>query len=196
MRKKIWSLALVGIVLIFSNTANAALIDNGSYTTDSRTGLLWLDLTQTTNLSYDYVSSQLSEGGQFEGWSYATGIQIASLFDSAGATGPYPLIGDEYTDAAKTLLSLWGSTLAGVETWFYTGDMFAAGDIWLGEITLSTVTYISINQFHFSETDTASTSVGHALVRTSVVPVPASAWLFGSGIIGLVSFARRKKLNQ
>ena len=27
----------------------------------------------------------------------------------------------------------------------------------------------------------------------SVVPVPAAAWLFGSGLIGLVGFARRKK---
>jgi len=35
---------------------------------------------------------------------------------------------------------------------------------------------------------------GIALVRdVSVVPVPAAAWLFGSGLIGLVGFARRKK---
>jgi len=36
----------------------------------------------------------------------------------------------------------------------------------------------------------------HTLVDTftvSAVPVPAAAWLFGSGLIGLVGFARRKK---
>jgi len=27
----------------------------------------------------------------------------------------------------------------------------------------------------------------------SAVPVPAAFWLFGSGLIGLVGFARRKK---
>jgi len=31
------------------------------------------------------------------------------------------------------------------------------------------------------------------LVRSTVVPVPAAVWLFGSGLIGLVGFARRKK---
>ena len=29
---------------------------------------------------------------------------------------------------------------------------------------------------------------------TSTVPVPAAVWLFGSGLIGLVGFARRKKV--
>jgi len=29
--------------------------------------------------------------------------------------------------------------------------------------------------------------------QTSVVPVPAAVWLFGSGLIGLAGFARRKK---
>lgn len=28
----------------------------------------------------------------------------------------------------------------------------------------------------------------------SAVPVPAAVWLFGSGLIGLVDFARRKKI--
>ncbi len=30
-------------------------------------------------------------------------------------------------------------------------------------------------------------------ISTTVVPVPAAAWLFGSGLIGLVGFSRRKK---
>jgi len=30
-------------------------------------------------------------------------------------------------------------------------------------------------------------------ITTSVVPVPAAAWLFGSGLLGLVGVARRKK---
>ena len=29
---------------------------------------------------------------------------------------------------------------------------------------------------------------------TTVVPIPASVWLFGSGLIGLIGFARRKKV--
>ncbi|NOQ89498.1 MAG: VPLPA-CTERM sorting domain-containing protein, partial [Gammaproteobacteria bacterium] len=32
-----------------------------------------------------------------------------------------------------------------------------------------------------------------AWVGANVVPVPAAVWLFGSGLIGLIGFARRKK---
>jgi hypothetical protein len=31
------------------------------------------------------------------------------------------------------------------------------------------------------------------LVGVSAIPVPAAAWLFGSGLLGLIGVARRKK---
>ena len=34
---------------------------------------------------------------------------------------------------------------------------------------------------------------GNSMTVTSVVPVPAAVWLFGSGLIGLIGFAKRKK---
>ena len=36
-------------------------------------------------------------------------------------------------------------------------------------------------------------SLSTFLVRSTVVPVPAAVWLFGSGLIGLIGVARRKK---
>lgn len=38
-----------------------------------------------------------------------------------------------------------------------------------------------------------STAIDNVIVTTTVVPVPAAVWLFGSGLIGLIGFARRKK---
>ena len=38
-------------------------------------------------------------------------------------------------------------------------------------------------------------NAGSHLVRVSAVPVPAAAWLFGSGLLGLIAMARRKN-NQ
>jgi len=35
--------------------------------------------------------------------------------------------------------------------------------------------------------------VGTFLVNTSPVPLPAGVWLFGSGLLGLIGIARRKK---
>ena len=41
------------------------------------------------------------------------------------------------------------------------------------------------------------TTAGHSIIAdvfvSTVVPIPAAIWLFGSGLIGLVGFARRKK---
>ena len=53
--------------------------------------------------------------------------------------------------------------------------------------------FLYFNLFEGSWDDTRiNTGVGSALVRTSVVPVPAAVWLFGSGLIGLIGVARRK----
>ena len=35
-----------------------------------------------------------------------------------------------------------------------------------------------------------------SITQASVVPVPAAAWLFGSGMLGLIATARRKKTVQ
>ena len=34
---------------------------------------------------------------------------------------------------------------------------------------------------------------GYAAMVSTVVPIPAATWLFGSGLIGLIGIARRKK---
>ena len=51
--------------------------------------------------------------------------------------------------------------------------------------------YSTVNSSPFHDDD-MSLSTGSYLVQTSVVPVPAAVWLFGSGLIGLIGFARRK----
>lgn len=47
---------------------------------------------------------------------------------------------------------------------------------------------------HLISANHASQSIGSHLVRISSVPVPAAVWLFGSGLIGLINVARRKKV--
>ncbi len=57
----------------------AHFVDNGYYTTDSRSGLDWLDVTETVNMSYNQVTAQLSLGGSYAGWRYATGIEFNTM---------------------------------------------------------------------------------------------------------------------
>jgi hypothetical protein len=48
----------------------------------------------------------------------------------------------------------------------------------------------------FSETapliGTGSTETPFLTIETTVIPLPAAVWLFGSGLLGLIGFARRK----
>jgi hypothetical protein len=59
----------VFLAVITWNT-QAAIIDNGAFTTDMDFGLDWLDVTTTVDMNYDQVSAQLGDGGLFEEWHY------------------------------------------------------------------------------------------------------------------------------
>lgn len=45
----------------------------------------------------------------------------------------------------------------------------------------------------FDTTADSATAISTDIINTSVVPVPAAVWLFGSGLLGLIGMARRKK---
>ena len=51
--------------------------------------------------------------------------------------------------------------------------------------------WFSVNQYGFDYASFNGTVLANETVST--VPVPASVWLFGSGLLGLVCMARRKK---
>ena len=77
------------------------LIDNGTFTTDTNSGLDWLDVTLSINRSYNDVSTQLGVGGDYEGWHYATGVQFVRMIESYTSVLP----GFETTYIEGTLLN-------------------------------------------------------------------------------------------
>lgn len=68
--------------------------------------------------------------------------------------------------------------------WFILAISTDNGSIWSGN---TGVTYLGAESYdvHFSDGSVFQVDV-------AVVPVPATVWLFGSGLIGLVGIARRK----
>lgn len=80
---RIFSVAGAAVFLSFS-PAQAILIDNGSMTLDTGTGLEWLDLTESINRSFDNVSGQFGAGGDFAGWRHANFAIVSTLFVNAG----------------------------------------------------------------------------------------------------------------
>lgn len=95
--------------------ASAALIDLGSTTLDTATGLYWLDLTITQGLSIQVVSTNLQPGGLFAGYRFATSSELLTLFAHAGF-GPGQFSNTTSTappySSVSALLNLVGVTYA------------------------------------------------------------------------------------
>lgn len=183
---------------------------------DTTTNLEWLKLTETTGMTYGAVSGQLGTGGSFEGLRYATNAEVINLFsDYFGiALGPSDYYGETpaYLDPGVRLASeALGTGVSGGTDEFsgpnanyiligYTGEaMTDESQFVLGARTRwSDTDYFSARDplplyAAFYATDTSFDLVrGSYLVRTAVVPLPAAAWLFGSGLLGVMALTRRK----
>lgn len=92
MKRKILAGLATGLFLLGTvGLADAFLIErdlfisgDGLITSDTDTGLYWLDLTVTTNLSYNDVLTHIGTGGSLEGFRYATVADLDTLQVSAG----------------------------------------------------------------------------------------------------------------
>ena len=206
MSKKIISRVCAGLVGMSAVvSANAALIDNGNFTTDSISGLDWLDLSVTQSQSYN------SAPGRNVGWRYATNSEIEALFsvsfDGYTDTNTIKHYSDsnvfgsyaDQTEDAQAFASLFGIT--GVASTFSSTLGFYRDEN-------NILRQMGLNQYSgysrvFSDESTNNwngyeglgvNGNGVYLVRDSIsaVPVPAAVWLFGSGLIGLVGVARRQ----
>jgi hypothetical protein len=75
--------------------------------------------------------------------------------------------------------TLTGSALQDAGTGMWTGTLVSAGNIG--------AQWGDFNQTQYSEVWNIK------ITRDAVIPVPAAVWLFGSGLLGLVGVARRRK---
>jgi len=200
------SLLLFGLF----SSANASLIDNGSYTSDTQTGLDWLDLTETQNKSYDYVSSQLGTGGLYAGYAYATSTQFYTLVSNYTGVGVADVFEHDFTegtDSIDPLVQLIGNTNASNSTnnpslmnqsYGLIADQYDANTHWAALIFDRDESFIfndfSIAEFsHGLANNQTDVNIGSYLVRkTAAVPESASIYLLAMGLIGLFGVARRK----
>lgn len=110
-------LKYAGAALILSGaaiSANATIIDHNTYLSDTTSGLDWLDVTASINMSYNDVSNQLGNGGLFDGWRYATGDEFNTLLSAytGVANNGYNFTKvDSTTGVTDSLIQLLGDTL-------------------------------------------------------------------------------------
>lgn len=213
--------ALVLGSVIINNPAHAAVlsVDDptfgvGAITRDTSVGGLdWLDLNLTAGLSYNQVLTEIGSGGQFEGFRFATGAEIAAFFNSAGgpsSLSSYPIFISNVSGSWVELLTdMWGGggNSFGVNTstgeilqrfsYFIFGESENQYNHWQGYLADNALTYASwdlasIYQNGVPDVVPYSTNQSALVREVSTVPVPAAVWLFGSGLISLVGLSRRK----
>jgi len=194
---------ITAIALVLSTNVNAALIDNGNYTTDDVNQLDWLDLSYTEGVSYTDATSVADtvEGG---GWTYATDAQVTSMWGQIFSSDWIPtasgnITSTAYTEEVDTFTEMFGvlenhPDYSGTLGWFRDDASILR--------LMGVVNYLDpdapdemLGPDYTANFNSVQGGVGNAgtyLVRTSVVPVPAAAWLFGSGLLGLIGVARRK----
>ena len=183
------------IFTLFSTSASSALVDLGTTTQDADTGLLWLDLSESINRSFNDVSTQLGIGGDFEGYRYATQDEVVTFFSNAGITGFVNGFNDFNYQPVLDLAALLGTPFSQASP---NQQLHGLLDV---DNTVDTRRTILLFTNHTDDTggtgisaflnSSADNNHGHWLVST--VPIPAAVWLFGSGLLGLVGVARRKK---
>ena len=169
-------LILIGLCSLASVAANAAVIDGslgigGAYQASGGTDLsdaaqITLDTVWATAATGDIVGTvDASTPAGSGGTALLAGFTPVSGFFTVG---PWSFDLDSLTvvDQTATLL-----TLEGTGTLFLDGESAGHSATW-----------------SFS----AENATSYSMTVTTVVPVPAAVWLFGSGLLGLVGVARRK----
>lgn len=98
--------ALIGI----NDPLYGAGQDGQNITLDTDTGLQWLDVTLTTNRSYNDIAGQFGSGGDFTGWRHATAGELIEFFGNAGLPAALGEVdpGSLLDDEIRALLDLTG----------------------------------------------------------------------------------------
>lgn len=204
------------LTMAVSGTASSSIIDNGLYTTDTQSGLDWLDLSDTVGLSYDYVSNQLDAGGDFEGWHYANGDQFNDLWSTLTGTTLDGTYGYQYANNSSALESY--QNIFGITREFFDtsgqqpivtdrqslgliSDDATPGRKWAASILDDTLDdsndYFKAHSMQYGLFETRD-YLGSWLVRDTAVtvPEPSIIALFSFGLVGMTFIQRKNKRNK
>lgn len=212
--KKISILIASVLLLCLGNIqTEAALIeitDNGSpgginnITHDTVTGLEWLDLTASRNISYDAITVQFASGGIFEGWRHATKLEVETLLlTSANLTlgsqsvvdplavqfvGTFGVTQSNSLPDGTATRGLYNDDTSGSFT-----NISGAAFVMFGYPTIVNTSYTEVSILDdqpFPKDETPTGTTGHWLVRAAPIPEPATIVLFVFGSLIL----QRKKI--
>lgn len=186
-------LAATAALPIAAPTASAATVQVFAFQNSSGGGLGALAgvVNAGDALSITVDPLDLWSAGALPRWSNANGLTgplLATGSDESGQAAN-TLIGQSFGIHTQGNLSAAFGTLVGR---IGGGDYFAVGTSFngtAGSTGLLELYYWDLNFSDNREFITATVNIGN----TSVVPLPAAAWLFVAGSLGMVGVARRRK---
>jgi len=91
-------------------SANDPQFGANSLTIDTTSGLAWLDLPFSKDLSYQQMGLAIQPGGAFKGFRYATVPEVQALFAHAGIANGFQLESSLGAQNIGSLISLLGAT--------------------------------------------------------------------------------------
>jgi PEP-CTERM motif len=213
-KKKILSIALTMLSTITVSHANATLISvdyvmNSSdnwITSDSLTGLQWLDVPLTANQTFD----QVRQSEWFaNGFRYATKTELQTLFTNAGTPDDNFNLSITHYFETKALIDLLGATLIATDritTSGYIGTDYFGYDINLqshpiGETFSAQLGKLDFfpyfGEAHFTGghpfSNESSSNYGSFLVRIAPVPEPETYCMILTGLSFVGFITRRRK---
>lgn len=198
------------IFLVFAFSANASLIDNDLYTTDTVSNLDWLDITATIGMNarevntllsptYNYETHEL-EYSDFMGgrWTYANESQAMDfILRNIGADFGRLEMHSQESINAEHLMNLIGLTQPRDSTAMFVNDNNRYDILQISDLgsLYDGVTYFDMETRYipisYSSTSPGGSGLGSFLVREhiSAVPIPPSIIMFISG--ALLLFRKR-----
>lgn len=205
---------LFAVISTISFLSNAALVTKDLISTgdqlvilDTDTNSEWLSLDATTNRSIDSLitgTGGVDYLGEY-GFHFASQDELGIFWGNAGVPLSTSGLTNSFTSGMTQLISILGTSspiFSGSEivgeslTGIYNVVGPGCADGFHQTATLSVLDsgLSSSNAFTSCKNSSLTgTSRGKYLVRTNPVPIPLAIWLFGSGLVGLVCIASRKK---
>ena len=207
LKKQALAMGAATLALTFSASSMAGLVPNG----DFESGLDSWGLELGGGSAFSHSATGGNGGGYLvmDNRNAAWGGVAVSTDDAAGS-----LLGDFGVAAGQNINVLWdmkavsgpgGGSGIKMESWGETGKISDTGD----QVFAATIDWSSYS-FNYTIDPTATrlkivllgingdSVMGYDNVciddcSAPAVPVPAAVWLFGSGLLGLIGVARRKR---
>lgn len=205
---------LAGILLLgFFSSANAAFIDSGNFTTDTTTGLDWLDLSETMGRSHQDVYYDIHDDPTYEsnnvfsaldGWRYASRLEFNALaINWAGDAPWYSTLTAAPCDRVTCydrilypsgtfdgLISLLGGTRGYTENGI---DQYGSNAETAELASDNSIASVENSEGGGWSTQDAQPLIGSFLVRVARVPETSSIYLLAFGLLGLLFGAAKRK---